>query len=396
MTLFSYTVCAADGLVRIDYDFEGTDSAPLFSGYAGEWGSFKEYEYDGIKSKGIMFSKTAPSAYLNAGSGLKDAYTGNFEINFDIFLSENMDFRIYARHFTVKSSADKNSGMLSKENIIAFADDGTLSVNTSTTTAALPSPPVLCGKYTPGSVYKFKAVYHGSDGTAGSYSVYLVSGIIDETAEKNKLLGTFNLEANYAGIGALYFKTDTESESTYAVMDNFSVIQNPGRAKADSAAGVGSKELTVYSQNFINTADLNKISVSKNGEALSEGADYTCSYQLKTQGSAEKLKWCVNPVINLAEPIGEGEFFAVDLSQLTDICGMSLNDPYCTFPVPTDEIIFNEIKKEFLLYETSFRNLKRVQRLKPKFRQAFSANFPAVFHTPWKICQTFRTRNFQR
>lgn len=377
--LVSMSVCANE-IVRVNYSFNGDDTDAAFSGYAGEWGSFMEYTAGDVTDTGFSFDKNTPTAYINAGKGLGEAFTGNFEIDFDVYISELASFRVYTRHFTTRSSATANTGMIYKEDIVSFNADGTLSVNKGSN---LPSPSVNLGYYIPGTAYSFKAVYHGSDGEDGSYSVYLTSGMIKENPEsdaqkkENLLAGTFDLESSFGGVGAIYFKIDTESETAYAILDNFTVIQKPAETKADDTVTVGSTDLKVYSSNFILIDDLSKIKVSKNGIQLTEGTDYTVSYELKTSSSAEKLKWCVNPIVVLASPVADREYYVVDISALTDINGFSFSNPYFTMPVPTDEMIFNEMKLSFDSYMDGLSELSNDVSLKTSFSSELFAQFSA-------------------
>ena len=128
-------------------------------------------------------------------------------------------------------------------------------------------------------------------------SVYIKNGLIKNTAEseaanvENLLLGTFDLEENFAGVGAIYFKITTESDA-FVVLDNFSVVQKSALAKADDTVTVGSNQLKVYISNFIEINQLDKIKVTKNGDLLTPKVDYSVGYQLKTTSNAKTRLVC--------------------------------------------------------------------------------------------------------
>lgn len=353
----SMTVVHAEegDIVRLMYDFNpnGVEIGGTFSGYGGKWGEFKEYKYDDIADTGLAFDKTKPSAYINAGQGLSTAFTGNFEINFEVFPSGAVDFSMYTRHFTVTSSGTSNTGMQYKEDIVTFHSSLLLEANCGN---GLPSPSQSIGYYVPGTLYQFKVIYHGSNGVNGSYSVYLVKGLIreNEAAEANLVedayIGTFGLENNYAGIGALYFKLSTDSNEDFVILDDFSVVLKPAELIADDSTLLGSTELKINVSNFIPVGELEKIKVFLNGSQLAAGTDYTVSSQLQTRHSSSNVNWCVNPVVQLSRAVEEGEYYVVDLSDLTDNYGRSFQEALFTMPRPSDIYIFEKIKKDFDKY----------------------------------------------
>ncbi len=379
----SLAVHADEGdIVRLMYDFNpnGVEIGEAFSGYGGNWGEFQEYTHDGIADTGLMFDKTKPSAYINAGQGLSTAFTGNFEINFDVYPSGAVDFSVYTRHFTVKSSGTSNSGMQYKEEIIHFHNNLTLEANSGKN---LPSSSVPVGYYVPGTLYRFKAVYHGSNGVDGSYSVYLVKGLIQENEAseaslvEDAYIGTFSLESNYAGIGALYFMLSTDSDEDFAILDNFSVVLKPAELAADDSVTVGVAELKVNVSNFIPVGELEKIKVFLDGRQLAANTDYRVSSQLKTQHSSSNVNWCVNPIIQLSKAVEEDEYYVVDLSGLSDNYGRSFQETLFTMPRPADEYIFEKIKKNFDEYISNFAEFGESTALNTTFSSEELKQFQA-------------------
>ena len=90
---------------------------------------------------------------------------------------------------------------------------------------------------------------------------------------------------------------------------------------------------------------------------LTPKADYSVGYQLKTTSNAEKLDWCVNPIITLTNPIAQNEYYVVDISGLKDVCGFGLTKLF-TMPMPNMIIYLPKLKPHLTTIFHSLANLR--------------------------------------